>query len=568
MKQIRSFVTNTLLLFSLLFANAQTTESDSIIIQRDVTIEKEYVPIIKDAGKINEIPSVVDPEIKQIIVDYSTFSTLMDPKYKLRQLESARLRTPPIPDQKDGFLRLGAGNRWATLGNLMYPLLNKSTHRLDFKLNHNGLLKEKKHHESKGGLTYQKYKEKSELTVDANYEFEGFNYYGDNALDSTTNYIYPIGTTFIGKDFIPEIAGISKWNFSIAYKTIPVEEEYKVLTKIDYKGFSPTIGLTEQLINTQIHYDQKIEENIAGVDVQLKNLIYNNSKINHAFGQNNYAVFKLNPYFAFKQEKWYLKLGIKTFISKDSEGKGFVPTADITGQATLIDKSIYAYGGITGDYQTNSMNYVESINHYINLNRKLKDSYTPFDAYGGFKLKLLYNFLIDLSVRYKINKNQAFFVNDFLIDTNTASIIQANSFSADYQDANLFNTTLKFNYNYNQDLSFILGGKYNSWTVANADYAWHMPKYEIDLGIDMKLSRRTSVNLYSYVATGRKSLGINGNTDSMKSIVDINLGLFYAHSSKVSIFLKMNNLLDSRYEYFNGYEVVGFNALIGLTFSF
>ena len=567
MKQLKYFVTSAFLLGSFLFVNAQTTE-DTTIIKRDVTIEKDYVPIIKDAGKVNEIPSVVDPEIKQIVVNYSPFSTLMDPKYEIRQLEAARLKTPPFPPRKDGFLRLGIGNSWATLGDFMYPILNKPTHRLDINLSHDGILKNKIHHENKGGFTFRKYKETGEFSFDANYEYEGFNYYGNNPLDSSATYIYPIGTSFLGKNFIPEMAGISKWNVSLGYKTIPLENDYNLLTKIDYKGFAPDQGLTEQLINTRVYYDKKIDENIAGIDVQLKNLIYNSSKINHAFGQENYSVFKVNPYFAFKQEKWYLKLGAKTFFSKDSEGKGFVPTADIEGQATLIDKSIYAYCGITGDYQANSMNYLESVNHYMNLNLKIKDSYTPFDAYGGFKLKLLYNFLIDMSVRYKTIKNQHFFVNNTLINTTTASPEFANTFGADYQDVNLLNTGIRINYNYNQVFSFIMAWKYNSWKLPDGTEAWQLPKNEFDFGTDMKLTKRTTVNLYSYVATGRKAMAIDGSSTDMKSIVDINLGFLYAHSSKVSSFLKLNNLLNSHYENWNGYEVIGFNALLGLAFSF
>lgn len=569
MKQLKYFISASLLVCSLIVAHAASP--DSITIKRDVTVQKDYVPTIQDAGKINEIPSIVDPEIKQIDVTYSPYSILLDPNYQIRQLESARLKSPPLITRKEGLLRLGLGNKWSTLGDFMYPLLNKPGYRLDINLNHRGIFSDEMHHQNKGGLSYRHYTKNGEFSMDGSYGFEGFNYYGENLIltkYANTTFLNEIGSSFLGSDYLPEIAKISTWDMSIGYNTLPTNKEYSLNIKLNYDGFSPTQGLMEHLIKTKIYYDKNIDENKAGIDVQLQNLVYNTDNVQNYYAQPNYSVFTLNPFFAFKQSNWSLRLGVSTNFSKDAEGKGFAPTADIEGQATLVDKSIYAYGGITGDYQVNSMNYMESLNRYMNLNKKIKDTYTPFDVYGGLKLKLLYNFLIDMSVRHKTIKNQYFFVNDILTNTAINSTQFANNFGVVYHDANLFNAALRINYNYNQVFSFILAAKYNNWKLPDGVEAWYLPKYEFDFGTDMKLTKRTSVNIYTYVATGRKTLALDGSIESMKAIADINLGFFYAHSSKVSSFLKLNNLLNSHYENWNGYEVIGFNAMLGLTFSF
>ena len=546
--------------------HGQTT--DSTIIKRDVTIQKDYVPTIQDAGKINTIPSVLDPEVKTIDVQYSPYSTIMDPLYQIRALESARLKTPPIPVRKDGFLRLGAGSSITTLADFMYPLLNKPEYRLDINANHKGVFTEKKHHQNQGGIAFRRYREYGEFMIDATYGFEGFNYYGKNSIEADTLYTHT-GGSVLGKDFLPTNAAITRWNMTSGYKTIPSERDYNYSINGSYSGFSAQKGLTEQQIRTHLTYDKKIDENKAGIDFQLQNLFYNNSHTAYPTNQFNYSVFRLNPFFTFEQSKWKLRMGVKTIFSKKEAGKGFVPTADIAGEATLVNKSIFAYGGITGDYQANTMQQMVALNKYGNLNEKIKDSYTPFDIYGGLKIKLLYNFLIDMSVRQKSIKNQHFFINETVFNAISNAPSYTNSFTVNYYDATVLNGNIRINYNYNQVFGFSIGWKYNAWKkLPNGIEAWHIPKHEFDFETDMKLTKKTTVNLNTYIATGREIRTLDGTAASLDPIIDINLGLYYAHSSKVSSFLKINNLANSHYELWNGYEVIGFNAMLGLAFSF
>ena len=54
----------------------------------------------------------------------------------------------------------------------------------------------------------------------------------------------------------------------------------------------------------------------------------------------------------------------------------------------------------------------------------------------------------------------------------------------------------------------------------------------------------------------------------MKPIYDLNLGASYAYLDWLSVFVKLNNILNSKYDYFNGYPVQGINAMVGASFSF
>jgi hypothetical protein len=547
-------------------AIAQT--KDSTLIKRNVDVQKEYTPIIQDAGKINDIPSISDPEIKKIEVNYSPFSQLLFPDSQIKQLESARLTFPDALSQKDGLFRIGMGNRWATLADLMLPLAKSPTQRLDLNLNHQGIFNEKMHHDNQANLIYNHYSNKVDINIQAGYRFEGFKYYGKNELTDSTTYINLQNDSILGRNYLSETGGISKWKIGGGFITKSEAKDHNFKMDLTYDGFAAQKGLKENSIITHLYYDKKIDENTAGIDLQLQNLLYNSANVKYAANQSNYSVFNLNPYFKFDQPKWNLRIGLNATISKNSEGKGFAPTADIVGQATLVEKAIYLYGGITGNYQVNSMNYMSDLNHFMNLNEKIKDTYTPFDIHGGFKLKLLYNTLIDLSMGYRTIKNQYFFVNDSLHNTVTNSSVLANSFNVAYNDAKVLDGAIRFDYNFNQVFTFILDCKFHKWNVENKGVAWQLPKFEFTYGTDMKLTKKTSVNINYYLATGRQYMNAEGQAKDMKSISDLNLGIFYTHSSKVSSFLKINNILNSGYSIWNGYENVGFNALLGLAFSF
>lgn len=538
---------------------------DSTVIKRNITIEKEYVPTVKDAGKVNIIPSVVEPDLPKIKPDYSSYSTLLDPAYEIKRLDAAHVNVPTVPERKDGFLRLGMGNYWSTMADLLCPILNKPTYRWDLNANHLGTFSDNMHHKNNISTGVHRYYETGEFLLDGAYGYEGFNYYGRNALDKNMTYSNGVAN-FLGNDFFTTNAGISTWNMSIGYNSIPVEDKpQSFFVRFKYEGLAPNVGLKEHAFTTSFRWDSKIDDNNAGLKFEMLNLAYNSSNVSYAPSTSGYSIVRLNPYYDFNEEKWNLHVGAHIDFAGGS-GSSFVPSADINGIATLVDKTLFAYGRITGDIQANTIRQTIELNRYVNLNEKLRNTYTPFDLTGGFKLKLLSNFITDIYLGYKKISDQYFFVNQIVADSLNNSVM-SNVFTTTYSDATLFNAGIKLNYNFNQEFGFILAWKYNKWSLDNGT-AWQMPKHEIDFGTDMKLTKRTTVNLYSYFATGREAMLTDGTVKSMKAIADLNLGFFYTQSSKVSVFLKLNNLIHHKYDQWYGYEVNGFNAMFGMTFAF
>ena len=67
---------------------AQTPSKDSVL-NRNVTVEREYKPVIQDAGKINSQPKALEPKTGKITPDYSNFNLPLNVDFNLHTLSAS-----------------------------------------------------------------------------------------------------------------------------------------------------------------------------------------------------------------------------------------------------------------------------------------------------------------------------------------------------------------------------------------------------------------------------------------------------------------------------------------------
>lgn len=134
---------------------AQTVEEDSVI-NRNITIEREYRPVIQDAGKINTQPQMLEPNVTRMTPQYTTdFSKPLQVEHNIHYLNAAELMYPS-KNNKEGMARIGLGSGFNSLANFAYPLIKKPDMRLDFMLDHYGLFNRKAHSGTQAAMTFGK----------------------------------------------------------------------------------------------------------------------------------------------------------------------------------------------------------------------------------------------------------------------------------------------------------------------------------------------------------------------------------------------------------------------------
>ena len=563
------------------------------IVNRNITVEREYKPVIQDAGKINSIPKVLEPKVAKISPIYSEFNLpLKAQDQNIQTLPAAELNREKRVDEPGGFARIGLGNHVNTLADFAYPLVNTSDIKLDFSLNHLGTFGSKAHSTTKAALSFDKYFDSFDLFAGIGTGHEYLKYYGNNfnSLNAITNldslaqtqgkhpYLEQnlAGANRIAKRLtLAELANDSSsnifWRFNafVGVRSLPLSTDLRYLAELQYKSFNAINGLVENQIRAKGEFNTQRDENRMGLDFDMHNLSYQSHKTGLPNYLNSYGVMTLNPYYSIEQEDFNVRLGVKSSFSFN-HGRAFSPSFDVHADWRAIPKYVLLYGGISGGYSVNSMDQMFSENRYLYNDIKVEDTYSPYELYIGMKVKPLYNLLIDGFIDYRHITNQYFFVSkEYKSDTisNTNSYLYTNRFNVLYSAASQLKMGVRANYNFKNLVNIQLKTTYNGWEVVSEPYAWNKPKWETSFNTDFKVTQFVTLSANMFYE-GERFTKLGTTPIRMNPKMDINLGASYVYNSNITPFIKINNLINNHYQEFYGYDVQGFNFLLGVSFSF
>lgn len=584
------------ILFFLLFmlCSAFRAQAEDSIVNRNVTVEREYKPVIQNAGKINSIPSILEPTVEKTAPNYSNFNLPLNADYNIHILPAAQLNQDTKTNTKQGIGSLGFGNYYNTMVDFSYPIINKPDMSLDVSLNHQGTFGKKTHSVTKEALLFDKKFDKFDFYVGQGGGHEYFKYYGDNFNNDQGNVVdlnalskLHGASTYTEKDR----AGINPsprtydlkslttdsvntfWRFEsfAGIRSLPLAKGIHYQAEIRYKLFDSHDGLAEHLVHSQAGFSVQNNKDRIGMDIDLFNSSYHAS--NSLLPNDIYSVLSLNPYYSIIKPGWDIRLGVKSAFAI-AHGNAFNPSIDVRAEWKVLPKSVSVYGGITGSYNVNTLYDIFAENRFMFPNIRVDNTYTPFSLFAGIKVKPLYNLLLDAYIDYRRIDNQYFFVNEEYTLKNSLtgiptsdSTIFTNRFNVIYSGASLLKLGLRANYNIPNRINVQLKGAYNGWAIEKEIYAWNKPKWEADLSTDIHLTRELMVNAKAFFESERYAkLGNRARNLSPK--VDINVGASYLYNSWLTAFVKLNNVINSPYKEFYGYEVQGINFLAGATFSF
>ncbi|HRZ96959.1 MAG TPA: hypothetical protein P5084_05345 [Paludibacter sp.] len=573
-------------------ANAQTTIPND----KNVTVEREYKPVIQDAGKINSVPEVLDPNVTKQAAKYSEINLPMTVGQNIQPIPAAELELQRRRNARPAFVRLGMGNGLNSMADIFLPVISKEDILLDLKLNHLGTFGTKAHSNSNMSLTLDKYYKNADIYAGIGLGHEYLKYYGKNynygsaGGDISEVNLSTVATNYGNESFteqdlvrinrtaqsfkLNEIANSPSsdvfWRFNTFFgvRSLPNTSKIMYNAEVKFKSFDSKNGLTENIIHSKAGLNSQNGSHRVGVDFELINLLYKSDNAAVLNFWDAYSVFVMNPYYSLELANFNLRLGVKSSFSF-IHGRAFNPSPDIHAEWRVVPKLVALYAGASGEYKVNSLNEMFTENRYLYSDLRVKDTYTPFNFYGGIKLKPVYNLLIDGYINYQMIDNQYFFVNKEYASTTVPgqdSVIFTNKFNVTYSGASLLKVGLRANYNIFNFINVELKGAYNNWTVNSEDFAWNKPVYEASFSTDIKITNNFNVSGNVFVE-GERFAKFGDKTMKMSPIVDVNLAASYSYSNWFTLFAKANNLLNSHYQHFYGYEVQGINVLAGVAFS-
>ena len=524
--------------------NAQTVD-------QNVTVEREYKPIIQDAGKIISVPEIIEPNVEKTAAKYTEFSFPLPVGQNIQTLSAAELEHQRRNNPKDAFVRIGLGNNLNNLLDFALPLLKKTDMRLDLKLNHLATFSKEAHSTTRAALEFNNNYKNSEFYAGVGLGHEYFKYYGEQFdmtgipkdLTSLKTGIYE-ELNFVRVNRTAQLFSLNNivngadndvfWRFNAfaGMRSLPATESIRYKAEVQYRLFDSRNGLTENIIHSKANFNTPNGRNRSGIDVEMQNMMYKTDIANTVMNVwDAYTVFSMNPYYSIERERWDIRLGVKSSFSF-VHGRPFNPSPDVSFEWKAVPEWLAFYAGAGGSYKVNTLDGMFTENRFLFSDLRVQDTYTPLSAYFGVKIKPVYNLLFDAYVNYQYIDNQYFFINkDYaysllsstLLGSPNDSIIYTNKFNVVYSAATLVKVGLRANYNLRNLVNIQLKGAYNGWDVEDIAMAWNKPKFEADMTADWRVTRNLNVTSNVFFESERFAK-LGEQSMRMRPKVDINFG--------------------------------------------
>ncbi|MDR1981787.1 MAG: TonB-dependent receptor [Tannerellaceae bacterium] len=563
---------------------AQEEDQTNRDLNREMTLEKEYDPSIRDANKVNTLPAVKEPEVKKMPIDYATFAVPVDPQKEITLLPSGNILTDVAYNKRRGYFNAAGGTYLNLNGDAGYHILDTEKDQLNIFFSHrstNGTVKynhtyyyidaekvKAKLNDNLVGIRFRHLFKKADFKLGTHYGYSSFNYYGMPIFIPSSSYAIP------SLDF-----STNQVNQTLqAFTGISSKEGAKVgyLLDLDYTNFSRKYALTKA--------DEGITEHTLGAKLGLSSAFKGNQRvgIDGKFAYLTYTIPRpasgdpmadydnrlegtITPYYRVEGENWHIQLGANVLFYTGDSSKLFVSPnveADVTVGAKTV---LYAKAG--GELTSNSAYALSRENRYVNPVAQVLPSRVWLDAVVGLKSGIAPGFWFNLFAGCKLTDDDHFFLppstyspSDF---KNAIDVLQLN--------ATLIRGGLEMTYAY-QWIEVTLKGVYNNWSIrknkslnltSDLLKAQGRPKMEITTGVLVKPVDKVSVNLDYYLAGGREVY-----LYKMKNIHELNLTGSYRFNDTFGAYLKLNNLLFQKYEVLYGYPLQGFNVMAGININF
>jgi len=142
------------------------------------------------------------------------------------------------------------------------------------------------------------------------------------------------------------------------------------------------------------------------------------------------------------------------------------------------------------------------------------------------------------------------------------------AFYVRYQDVKALSFQASARYHIAGKWSAGLTGEWYSFLQSTDQFVWHTPSLSIKGDFQFAVTPKLDVSAYGIILGGIHARDFAGNSVTLKTIADIGASAEYKIIPRLSAFVQLNNLLNSKYQRWMGYEVYGFNIYGGLRLKF
>lgn len=516
---------------------------------KEVVITSAFKPTLKNAAKINFTAAAAVIDTNKLAVNYKIPSQNLFFSYQPVPIKPIALGLDSVETwQNQHFVKLGIGNYSTPFAELGFSFGDGTNSSIAIHANHIS---------SKGNIDYQEFGKTSVdilsiINTQTQHEWTAKAFY-----NTSTQYFYgiqPANPVLTKADLLQR--------FHLVGLELGVQNKqmgaygYVYHPQLFFNYFADNTKASEINLIAKIPFTKSFGSIYAfklGVNADIATykapLVTTDAKV-----INN--LFYIDPTLEFKTPNFKLNLGIQP--SWDNQQFSMLP--NLTAEARIKETGLNVELGWVGYYQKNSYRSLAGFNPWILkpnniLNTRISEQYIGFKGAAGNHLT--YQARLSLLQLY----NQALFVNNYS-DGRSFHIV----FDPKIQALKLHG---ELGYHIQEKFSFIGALNLNEYTSLEIyDKAYGLVPMELTGTFKWKLSKDLQIKADAFFRDGSSYQNKLLQSQKLDPAADINLGAEFSLMPKLNLWFQMNNLLNNKYQRWNQYEVLGFNVLGGVVYSF
>lgn len=596
--KIKSIITS-LVIFLPILTWAQKRDTT---LSQEVEVSKAFKPTITGADKINDMPKIEDPGVKKPNFDYSIYSQPVFNTSGVTNLKAATMAAKAKENNGYGLVKAGLGNYFRPYAELFFN--NQNTKNTIFGLHgkhlssYSSLILEggdkvkTPYSENAAEMFIKHLFDKSVLSVNLNYNYDGFRYYGYP--------VDPIPPTMLGAQnsfYLNQKQYFSKGGINInLINSVASAKEPKFDFDFGYHYFATKTGQKENYAQFMTDIRKPMLFGTAffkgGVTYNQTDNVTNRTFLLNGKAAQVFAVAKPSIYLGgdmanirIGADAWLVfetDVDIKFKIAPDVR-VNFIPAKDI----------INIFAGVDASLNNNYYSKMAYYNPFLNPQHNIENNFEKLHVYGGFDGKIASKTNFKISVDYTMIDDQPLFYQfGYRLPTMgpmPAPLYVDNTFDVLYENLNLLKFNLELFHASTDKTDWMVSGNYYKYKLKKQAYAWNMPDWDTRVAFGYKISDRlhASANLYLFGRRKAMVAEVTGTDPrplpwtmissistyketihNMKTSVDLNVNADYKITQRFSVFARLNNLGFQKYQRWLGYPVQNFNFMGGVSYTF
>ena len=255
---------------------------------------------------------------------------------------------------------------------------------------------------------------------------------------------------------------------------------------------------------------------------------------------------------------------------------------NIKASYKLVGDILIAYAGAEGNLQQNSYADFVDDNPFVSPTLFIAPTDNKFDIYAGLKGKLANAVAFNVKASFLNQDNKALFLNNKfnVLSTNTEGYAYGNSFGVVYDNVKTMSLFGELKADFSKNLTFGINGTYNNYSSDTQSEAWNLPQLKIGTTLDFDINKKWYAGANVFFVGERKDLvsiqndaavfppTFSQQVVTLDSYFDLNAHVGFKYNTRLTAFLKGNNLANQQSNRWANFPVQGIQVLLGANYKF